>query len=64
MDTALLVELVSSGWRGVDARLERLERAEGREPARMTAIVEDLPTPEVETETEGGAEAVEHAAAA
>jgi hypothetical protein len=26
-DLALLVELVSSGWRGVDARLERLERA-------------------------------------
>jgi hypothetical protein len=29
-DLALLVELVSSGWRGVDARLERLER--GHEP--------------------------------
>jgi hypothetical protein len=26
-DLALLVDLVSSGWRGVDARLERLERA-------------------------------------
>jgi hypothetical protein len=26
-DLALLVELVSSGWRGVDARLERLERS-------------------------------------
>jgi hypothetical protein len=63
-DLALLVELVSSGWRGVDARLERLERAQGREPARRTAIVEDLPTPEVETETQVGAEAVEHAAAA
>ncbi|MGH3110473.1 MAG: hypothetical protein ACRDQT_06105 [Gaiellaceae bacterium] len=25
-DLALLVDLVSSGWRGVDARLERLER--------------------------------------
>lgn len=25
-DLALLVELVTSGWRGVDARLERLER--------------------------------------
>jgi hypothetical protein len=30
-DLALLVELVSSGWRGVDARLERLERLE-RDP--------------------------------
>ena len=29
-DLALLVELVSSGWRGVDARLERLERESGR----------------------------------
>ena len=28
-DLALLVELVSSGWRGVDARLERLERDRG-----------------------------------
>jgi hypothetical protein len=27
-DLALLVDLVSSGWRGVDARLERLERQE------------------------------------
>jgi hypothetical protein len=27
-DLALLVELVSSGWRGVDARLERLEQGE------------------------------------
>ena len=63
-DLALLVELVSSGWRGVDARLERLERAQGREPARMSAIVEDLPTPEVETEVDVAAEAVEHAAAA
>jgi hypothetical protein len=26
-DLALLVDLVSSGWRGVDSRLERLERA-------------------------------------
>ena len=29
-DLALLVDLVSSGWRGVDARLERLERASGQ----------------------------------
>jgi hypothetical protein len=27
-DLALLVDLVSSGWRGVDARLERLEQAQ------------------------------------
>jgi hypothetical protein len=27
-DLALLVDLVSSGWRGVDARLERLEKAQ------------------------------------
>lgn len=28
-DLALLVDLVSSGWKGVDARLERLEAAHG-----------------------------------
>ena len=28
-DLALLVDLVSSGWHGVDARLERLENASG-----------------------------------
>ncbi|MBA3376347.1 MAG: hypothetical protein H0U00_11155 [Actinobacteria bacterium] len=39
-DLALLVELVSSGWRGVDARLARLERGQTEasvdvdEPAR------------------------------
>ncbi|MSO57664.1 MAG: hypothetical protein EXQ77_01325 [Thermoleophilia bacterium] len=27
-DLAVLVDLVAAGWRGVDARLERLERAE------------------------------------
>jgi hypothetical protein len=32
-DLALLVELVSSGWRGVDARLERLERGAGHDDA-------------------------------
>lgn len=45
-DLALLVDLVSSGWRGVDARLERLERAQsasdpfeelGREDADLIA---------------------------
>ena len=29
-DLALLVELVSSGWRGVDARLARLERGQAQ----------------------------------
>ena len=28
-DLALLVDLVSSGWKGVDARLEKVERATG-----------------------------------
>jgi hypothetical protein len=32
-DLALLVELVSSGWRGVDARLERLERGSAADRA-------------------------------
>jgi hypothetical protein len=34
-DLALLVDLVSSGWRGVDARLERLEHAP--EPVQRVA---------------------------
>jgi hypothetical protein len=34
-DLALLVELVSSGWRGVDIRLERLERGAESESERM-----------------------------
>jgi len=40
-DLALLVDLVSSGWRGVDARLERLERAsepaDGVQPVQRVA---------------------------
>ena len=40
-DLALLVDLVSSGWRGVDARLARLE-----DERHLTAgTVEDLPAP-------------------
>jgi hypothetical protein len=51
-DLALLVDLVSSGWRGVDARLERLERAGG---ADLDAPVVEALAPERE---------LEHAAAA
>jgi hypothetical protein len=36
-DLALLVELVTSGWRGVDARLERLERG-GHEQSEAERI--------------------------
>jgi hypothetical protein len=36
-DLALLVELVSSGWRGVDARLERLERGHAPDEAEAEA---------------------------
>jgi hypothetical protein len=39
-DLALLVELVSSGWRGIDARLERLERDRADS---SSAVVETLP---------------------
>ena len=52
-DLTLLVDLVSSGWRGVDARLERLEAAAAEEYA-PPGRVEDL--------THG--ESLEHAAAA
>jgi hypothetical protein len=37
-DLALLVDLVSSGWRGVDARLERLEQAQSTEAADAARI--------------------------
>ena len=36
-DLALMVELVSSGWQGVDARLERLEREHGGEVVPLRA---------------------------
>lgn len=44
-DLALLVDLVSSGWKGVDARLERLERSHAEDATRIIAAVEDLPAP-------------------
>ena len=44
-DLALLVDLVSSGWKGVDARIERLERSQAEDTTRIIAAVEDLPAP-------------------
>ena len=41
-DLALLVELVSSGWRGVDARLGRLEDAHAETAASLDELVENL----------------------
>jgi hypothetical protein len=56
-DLALLVDLVSSGWRGVDARLARLEGAHvGDEP-------EDVPVEEL-GRAESSERELEHAAAA
>jgi hypothetical protein len=53
-DLALLVDLVSSGWRGVDARLERLENASGMDEPAVEALAHaDVPE-----------RALEHAAAA
>jgi len=37
-DLALLVELVSSGWRGVDARLARLERGQTEASVDVEAL--------------------------
>ncbi len=37
-DLALLVDLVSSGWKGVDARLERLERAQEQATGSLTRV--------------------------
>jgi hypothetical protein len=51
-DLSLLVELVTTGWQGVDARLARLEK----NGAEQT-VVENLPAPE------GGRDPVERAAA-
>ena len=37
-DLALLVDLVSSGWRGVDTRLGRLERAHAEAAGSLTRV--------------------------
>jgi hypothetical protein len=55
-DLALLVDLVSSGWRGVDARLERLERAQEASSASAGDVFEAL--------ARSDANGAEHAAAA
>src|SRR5215470_12170873 len=47
-DLALLVDLVSSGWRGVDARLARLESSAEPEPDRSGRIEELAATDAVE----------------
>lgn len=56
-DLALLVELVSSGWKGVDARLERLERDQA-DIALVASVVGD------HSNGERSSRHVEHAAAA
>jgi hypothetical protein len=47
-DLALLVDLVSSGWRGVDGRLERLEQSQAEDVTRIVAAIEDLPATDAE----------------
>ena len=42
-DLAVLVELVASGWQGVDARLHRLEQREARSDVSGDADVVSLP---------------------
>jgi hypothetical protein len=42
-DLALLVDLVSSGWRGVEARLARLEELHLETAAPLRGLVESLP---------------------
>jgi hypothetical protein len=54
-DLALLVDLVSSGWRGVDARLARIENARADEYGRIIEPIASADVPERE---------LEHAAAA
>jgi hypothetical protein len=57
-DLALLVDLVSSGWRGVDARLARLEAS--RDDAMDTRVEPLAP----DASDLGHAASLEHAAAA
>jgi hypothetical protein len=64
-DLALLVDLISSGWKGVDARLERLERDQA-DIALVASVVGDhgdRHAQRVEAERSESAR-VEHAAAA
>jgi hypothetical protein len=56
-DLALLVDLVSSGWRGVDARLARLEAGTSVEPVQNGRVEALAASDAVEHQ-------VEHAAAA
>jgi hypothetical protein len=55
-DLALLVDLVSSGWKGVDTRLERLERAQEETAGSLTRVEASA--------MNDAHERVEHAAAA
>jgi hypothetical protein len=54
-DLALLVDLVSSGWRGVDARLAQLESRQAGSDAHVETLASPADAPEHK---------VEHAAAA
>ena len=58
-DLALMVDLVTSGWRALDARIERLEQLQAEDTARVIAAIEDLPVPDAE-----GGKPVGHFAAA
>jgi len=42
-DLELLVALVSSSWRSLDARLDRAEQANAKTMTRIIAAIEDLP---------------------
>jgi hypothetical protein len=43
-DLALLIDLISSGWKGVDERLTRLERALGADEGAIVYRIEDRRT--------------------
>jgi len=43
-DLALLIDLIASGWKGVDARLARLERALGADEGAVVYRIEDRRT--------------------
>jgi hypothetical protein len=52
-DLELLVELVSSAWRGLDARLDRSEQAQAEAMTRIIAAIEDLPAYNAEAKPVG-----------
>jgi hypothetical protein len=63
-DLALLVDLVSSGWRAVDSRLARLDQRQTSDAVTMAAVMEEGEARDDEVGRGDESEPIEHAAAA